>query len=194
MFQIGKTIVSEEILDREFVCNLSACKGACCLEGEAGAPVTKEETEILEEIYPIVKSFLRKEGIGAIEKQGFYTTNPVGDFETTLVNKKECAYAIFDDTGIAKCGIEAAYNEGIVSFRKPISCHLYPIRIQEYSTLTAVNYHAWPICDDACTLGTELKVPTYRFVKEALVRKFGIEWYEELDIAAQEYYKHLKNK
>ena len=96
MFQVGKTIVSEEILDREFVCNLSTCKGSCCVEGEAGAPVTKEETEILEEIYPKIKSFLRKEGIEAIEKQGFYTTNPIGDLETTLVNKKECAYAIFD--------------------------------------------------------------------------------------------------
>ena len=190
MFQIGKTIVSEEILDREFVCNLNACKGSCCVEGEAGAPVSLEETRILEVVFDKVKPFLRKEGVEAIEKQGVYTTNPVGDFETTLVNKKECAYAVFDDKGIAKCGIEGAYNQGAIDFKKPISCHLYPIRIQEYSTLTAVNYHAWPICNDACVLGKELAIPTYQFVKEALVRKFGLEWYKELDQAAQEYYRN----
>jgi hypothetical protein len=193
MFQIGKTIVSEDILDREFVCNLNACKGSCCVEGEAGAPVTKEETEILKQIFPKVIPFLRNEGIDAIEKQGFYTTNPVGDFETTLVNKKECAYAIFDDQGIAKCGIEEAFNKGIIDFKKPISCHLYPVRIQEYSRLTAVNYHSWPICDDACVLGKELKVPTYIFVKDALVRKFGNVWFDELDSAAKEYYQIKSN-
>ncbi len=192
MFQIGKTIVSEEILNREFVCNLNACKGSCCVEGEAGAPVTKEETAILNKIYSIVKPFLRQEGIDAIEKLGKFTTNPIGDFETTLVNGKECAYAIFDSNGIAKCGIEEAHSKGLINYKKPISCHLYPIRIQEYSSLTAINYHAWPICNDACTLGKELKVPTYKFVKEALVRKFGIEWYNELDIAAKEYYMHIK--
>lgn len=192
MFQIGKTIVSEEILDREFVCNLNACKGSCCVEGEAGAPVTKEETVILNKIYSIIKPLLRQEGIDAIEKLGKFTTNPIGDFETTLVNGKECAYTIFDSNGIAKCGVEEAHNKGLINYKKPISCHLYPIRVQEYSTLTAVNYHAWPICNDACTLGEKLKVPTYKFVKEALVRKFGIEWYEDLDIAAQEYYKHIK--
>lgn len=191
MFQVGKTIVSEEILDREFVCNLNACKGSCCVEGEAGAPVTAEETEILRKIYPKLKPFLRKEGITAIEEQGLFTTNPMGEFETTLVNRKECAYAIFDED-IAKCGIEEAYNQKVIDFRKPISCHLYPIRIQEYSTLTAVNYHAWPICNDACELGESLKVPTYKFVKEALIRKFGLAWYEELDQAAQEYYQFIK--
>jgi hypothetical protein len=193
MFQVGKTIISEEILDRDFVCNLNACKGNCCVEGEAGAPVSLEETKILEEIFETVKPFLRDEGIAAIEKYGVYTTNPIGEFETTLVNKKECAYAIFDDKGIAKCGIEEAYNVEKVSFKKPISCHLYPIRIQEYKTLTAVNYHSWPICDDACVLGKELKIPAYKFVKEALVRKFGLDWYNELDAAAQEYYQNKQH-
>jgi hypothetical protein len=193
MFQVGKTIISEEILDRDFVCNLNACKGNCCVEGEAGAPVSLEETKILEEIFETVKPFLRDEGIAAIEKYGVYTTNPIGEFETTLVNKKECAYAIFDDKGIAKCGIEEAYNAEKVSFKKPISCHLYPIRIQEYKTLTAVNYHSWPICDDACVLGKELKIPAYKFVKEALVRKFGLDWYNELDAAAQEYYQNKQH-
>lgn len=195
MFQLGKTIISEDILDREFVCNLKACKGACCVEGEAGAPVTTEETTTLKDIFPKIKNFLRKEGIQAIEKQGTYTTNPIGEFETTLVKGKECAYAIFDENDIAKCGIEAAFNAGEIDFQKPISCHLYPIRIQEYKTLTAINYHAWPICDAACILGKELKIPTYQFVKEALIRKFGQVWFDELDKVAQEYYYNKsKNK
>ena len=195
MFQLGKTIISEDILDREFVCNLQACKGACCVEGEAGAPVTKEETEILKNVFSKIKPFLRKEGIKAIEKQGAYTTNPKGEFETTLVNGKECAYAVFDKNKIAKCGIELAYNKGIVDnqtggFYKPISCHLYPIRIQEYRELTAINYHAWPICKDACALGEKLKIPTYVFVKDALIRKFGKDWYDELEQVAQEYFEN----
>ena len=188
MFQLEKTIISEDILDNEFVCNLAACKGECCVAGEAGAPVSKEETAILKEILPKIKAFLRPEGLEAIATQGTYTTNPVGDFETTLINKKECAYAVFDKDNIAKCGIEEAYNQGVINFKKPISCHLYPIRVQEYSQLTAVNYHSWPICNDACTLGKQLKVPTYKFVKEALIRKFGEDWYEELDRVAKEYY------
>lgn len=192
MFQLGKTIVSEEILDKDFVCNLNACKGACCIEGEAGAPLTKEEGKILKEIYPIIKPFLRPQGIEAIENQGVYTEDINGDFETTLVAGKECAYVIVDEQKIAKCGIEMAYKEGVIKFQKPISCHLYPIRVKEYSTLTAVNYHSWPICHEACTLGKELKVPTYQFVKEALIRRFGLSWYDELDDMAQEYYANRK--
>jgi len=197
MFQLGKTIISEDILDREFVCNLQACEGACCVEGEAGAPVTKEETEILKRIYKKIKPYLRKDGIEALETQGLYTTNPKGEFETTLVNGKECAYAIFDKNNIAKCGIEMAHNDGVVEpiasgFLKPISCHLYPIRVHEYRELTAINYHSWPICSDACALGEQLKVPAYKFVKNALVRKFGTAWYEELDRVAIEYFENKK--
>jgi len=188
MFQLGKTIISEDILDNHFVCNIDACKGECCVAGEAGAPVTKEETAILKKMFPKIKPYLRKVGIDAIEKQGIYTTNPIGDFETTLVNGKECAYATFDSNQVAMCGIEAAYNDGKIDFQKPISCHLYPIRINEYKQLTAINYHSWPICNDACSLGDKLKVPTYKFVKDALIRKFGEDWYDELDQVAQEYY------
>jgi len=188
MFQLGKTIVSEDLLDNKFVCNLNACKGECCVAGEAGAPVTKEETVILTKIFPLVKDFLKPEGIAAITKQGPYTTNPIGEFETTLIKGKACAYAIFDKDNIAKCGIEEAYNQGVIDFKKPISCHLYPVRVQEYSQLTAVNYHSWPICDAACTLGESLKVPAYIFVKEALIRKFGQKWYDELDRVAAEYF------
>ncbi|NHN26559.1 DUF3109 family protein [Flavobacterium jejuense] len=185
MFQLNKTIVSEEILEKEFVCNLSACKGACCVDGDAGAPLDEAETKMLEEIYPKVKPFLRKEGIKAIEEQGTFVTGEDGEFETTLIEGKDCAYVIFDKQ-TALCGIEQAYNQGLIDWKKPVSCHLYPIRVKEYSDFAAVNYHKWHICSDACSLGKELEVPIYKFVKEALVRKFGIQWYEELEKVAQD--------
>ncbi|MGY0427097.1 MAG: DUF3109 family protein [Polaribacter sp.] len=189
MFQLGKTIVSEDIIDKEFVCNLGACKGSCCVNGEAGAPLDKEETLILEEIYPKVKPFLRKEGIKVIEKEGTWVTSEWGELETPLINGADCAYVIFDEKNTALCAIEEAYNQGEISWKKPVSCHLYPVRVKDYSEFAAVNYHKWEICDDACSLGKELQVPVYKFVKQALVRKFGQNWYDELEKVAE---KHLK--
>jgi Protein of unknown function (DUF3109) len=185
MFQLNKTIVSEEILEKEFVCNLSACKGACCVDGDAGAPLDEEETKILAEIFPKVKPFLRPEGVKAIEQQGTHVVSDFGELETPLIDGKDCVYVIFDGK-TALCGIEQAYNQGIVDWKKPVSCHLYPIRIKEYSDFSAVNYHKWHICSDACALGEELGVPVYQFVKEALVRKFGQQWFDELDKVAKE--------
>lgn len=193
MFQIGKTIVSDDVLEKEFVCNLTACKGQCCIDGDAGAPLDKDETAILEEIYPKIKSYLRAEGIDSIEQQGTWVVGEDGDFETPLVNNKECAYVIFDgDTAL--CGIEQAYNEGLIQWKKPISCHLYPIRIKEYSQFSAVNYNRWHICDDACVLGKELEVPVYKFLKEPLIRKYGEDWYTELENVAAEWQKQSLNK
>lgn len=186
MFQLGKTIVSEDIIKKDFTCNLSACKGACCVEGEAGAPVEKEEVKLLNEVYPKVKPFLRKEGIAAIEEQGTYIENDFGELETPLVNGAECAYVTFDDRNTALCGLEAAYRAGKTEWKKPISCELYPIRVQKYSEFSALNYHRWPICDDACTLGKELQIPIYKFVKKALIKKFGEAWYLELEETAKE--------
>lgn len=183
MFQLGKTIVSEDIIEKDFVCNLSACKGKCCIDGEAGAPLDEDELIILMDIYPKVKPFLRPEGIEAIEDQGLFTMDE-GEYETTLIDGKDCAYSIFDENNTVKCGIEEAYNQGVIDWKKPISCHLYPIRITEYSEFSAVNYHKWPICDDACTLGAALQVPVYKFVKEALIRKFGEDWYAALEDVA----------
>jgi hypothetical protein len=187
MFQLGKTLVSEEIIENNFVCNLSACKGACCVDGDAGAPLEEEETEILVDIYAKVKPFLRPEGITAIEAQGAFIKGEDGEWETPLVNKSECAYVIFSEGGIAKCGLEEAYEKGATKWKKPVSCHLYPIRVKEYSQLTAVNYHKWQLCDPACQLGESLQVPIYKFVKEGLIRKFGETWYNELEIAAKEH-------
>jgi len=186
VFQLGKAIVSEDIIEKDFICNLSACKGACCVDGDAGAPLEKEEVEILKEIYSKVKPFLRKEGIKIIEKQGAFITTEEGELETPLINNADCAYVNFDDKGIAICGIEEAYNQGEISWKKPLSCHLYPVRVKDYSEFSAVNYHKWEICDNACTLGKELQVPIYKFVKEALIRKFGEDWYIELEKVAHD--------
>ena len=185
MFQLGKTIVSEGIIENDFVCNLSACKGACCVDGDAGAPLEKDEAEILKDIYPKIKPFLRKEGIKAIENHGVFITTEDGELETPLINGADCAYVIFDEKNTALCAIEEAYNQGEVNWKKPVSCHLYPVRVKDYSEFSAVNYHQWHICDDACVLGKELQVPIYKFVKEALIRKFGEDWYNELEVVAE---------
>jgi hypothetical protein len=185
MFQLGKTIVSEDILEKEFVCNLSACKGGCCIGGDAGAPLNEDETAILDDIYPKVKPFLRTEGIAAIEAQGTWVVGTDGTLETPLIDNKDCAYVIFDGS-TALCGIEQAYNQGLIDWKKPVSCHLYPIRVKDFSEFAAVNYDRWEICDDACALGKELEVPVYKFVKEALVRRFGADWYSELEKVANE--------
>lgn len=188
MFQLGKTLVSEDVIEKEFVCNLSACKGKCCIDGEAGAPLEEDELQILMDVYPHVKPLLRPEGVSAIEDQGLFITSD-GEYETPLINERDCAYVIFDEKDTAKCGIEEAFNQGLIDWKKPISCHLYPVRIMEYSEFSAVNYHKWPICDDACVLGKELQVPVYKFVKEALIRKYGKDWYDELELVAQNYNK-----
>ena len=187
MFQLGKTIVSEDIIQKDFVCNLSACKGACCVDGDAGAPLELDETKIMEQIYPKIKPFLRKEGIAAIEAQGIFTTNDFGEHETTLIDGADCAYVIFDKKGTALCAFEEAYNQGVTDWKKPVSCHLYPIRVKDYSEFSAINYHKWEICNDACTLGKELQVPVYKFVKQALIRKFGEDWYAELEKVAEKH-------
>lgn len=189
MFQLGRTLVSEELLEQDFVCNLTACKGACCVDGEAGAPLDEKETGVLMEIFKKVKPFLRPEGIAAIEAQGAFVKGTDGEWETPLVDQRECAYATFNASGIAGCGLEQAYAAGATKWKKPISCHLYPVRIREYKTMVAVNYHKWEICDPACSLGRELQVPVYKFVKEALIRKFGKAWYAELEEVAQAYTK-----
>ena len=193
MIQVGDILVSDDIREKEFVCNLEKCKGACCVEGDYGAPLENEELELLKETYPKIKEYLTPEGIQAIENQGAYILDPDGDYSTPTIGGKECAYAIYDDKGILKCGIEHAWKAGKTESRKPISCHLYPIRVSKYEDFEAVNYARWDICKAACRLGKEHKVAVYEFLKEPLVRKYGDEFYEELDAAAQ-YLKEGKEK
>ncbi len=189
MFQIGKTLVSEDLIQEEFTCNLTACKGECCVSGDAGAPLNQGELKKIEEVFEEVKPFMRKEGINAVKEQGKYVASDFdqGEFETPLVNGKECAYVRFSANGTALCSIESAYRAGKIDWKKPISCELYPVRVQQYSSFEAVNYDRWSICSDACILGKELQQPIYKFTKEALIKRFGQEWYDELCLIAENY-------
>ena len=180
MILIEETCISDDIAEKFFVCNLSKCKGACCVEGDLGAPLENVELPILDEIFEQIKPYLSKTGIEAIEKQGKYIKDWEGDFSTPTINDKECAYSLYDENGILKCGIEQAYNAGVSEFKKPISCHLYPIRITKYDNYHALNYDRWTICSDACDLGNQLGIPLYKFLKEPLIRAYGEEWYELL--------------
>lgn len=188
MFIIQEKLVSSSVVEEQFVCKLDECKGACCWEGDFGAPLEPDELMTLAQIYPEVRPFLRPEGIHAIEMQGTSVYIPdVDEHATPLINNRDCAYLTFDQSGIALCGIEKAYRAGALSidFPKPISCHLYPIRVLKLQSTDGLNYHEWEICSAACSQGRELKVPVYQFVKTALIRKYGQDFYDELDAAAQ---------
>ena len=185
MFQINKTLISEELISKYFKCNLSACQGACCVEGEAGAPLEEDEIKMLEDDFNAIRPFLSTKGLKTIEDQGKHVKRKSGELETPLVNNKECAYVVFNPNGTTQCGIENAYKSKKINWKKPISCHLYPVRVTNYSEFSAVNYHKWEICNPACNLGDELKVPVYEFVKKALIRKFGKKWYDKLESIAK---------
>lgn len=181
MILIEDILVSDEVIEEQFVCDLSSCKGVCCVKGDLGAPLTVEEEEILPSIYPKVKKYLTPEGRDMIEKNGYFTREKKGKSSTPLIGKAgACAYYFVDKEGIVKCGIEQAQIDGHIEFQKPVSCHLYPIRLSEDSHLTLVNYDRWDICKAACTLGSKLKVPVYVFLKDALTRHFGTEFYSAL--------------
>lgn len=180
MYVVQHVYISDDVVDEKFVCDLSKCKGGCCVEGDFGAPLEAEEMLLLEKLLPQIKPYLSPEGIQAIEKQGAFIRDEEGDFSTPTIQNRECAYAVYDTQGILKCGIEQAYRAGKIDFPKPISCHLYPIRITRYEQFEALNYERWNICAPACQHGDALKVPIYKFLKEALTRKYGELWYKEL--------------
>lgn len=183
MIEHRGTLLSEDLFDKRFVCDLNACKGACCVAGESGAPLEKDEEVLLKELWPKIKPYIPEKGQKAIDAHGVSEIDSDGDLVTTLVEGRgECAFTVFDDNGIALCGVEKAWKDGAIPFRKPISCHLYPIRVVKLGTdQDGLNYHKWPICKPACTCGAKLDVPVYRFLKDALVRAYGQEWYDELD-------------
>lgn len=185
MQDIDGKIVSDDIFKKKFVCDLSACKGACCVEGDAGAPLTMEEATILEDIYEDVKPYMRPEGIAAVKEEGVFTIDWDNEAVTPLVNGKECAFVSFDEQNIAKCSIEQAYNEGKTYFKKPISCALYPIRVSKLSNESeALNYHEWKVCEPACDCGQKLDVPVYKFLKEPIIRKWGENFFKKLEKTA----------
>ena len=188
MVFIQDILVSDDLLEECFRCNLDACRGACCWEGDFGAPLEAVEMETLSSIYEALKPFLRREGIEVIEEKGLWAYyEELKGYGTTLLPDGACAFLTFDQNGIAKCGIEKAYEAGAVDFQKPVSCHLYPVRITKNEELgfEALNYDRWDICSAACVAGKREKLPVYRFVKNAIVRKYGEAFYEELEAAAR---------
>lgn len=186
MIAIDNVLLSDEIIDEQFVCDLNKCKGGCCVDGDCGAPLTKEETRIIAKIYPNIKSSLNPEYITEIEKQGTHTMDDEYGYVTPTVNGGICVYGITDELGIVKCGIEKAWKEGKTDFRKPISCHLYPIRIKQMPGYEAVNYEPREdLCKPACKLGKQLKVPVYVFLKDAIIRKYGDEFYRAIEAVAR---------
>ena len=188
MLIIQDILVSDEVVEQQFVCNLNACKGACCWEGDFGAPLEAAELPILREIYAAVEPYLGEESKAVIEAQGKYTRfGKDREYGTPLVANGACAYMTFDELNIARCGIEQAWRARKTTFRKPISCHLYPIRVSKHpaGVFEALNYDRWDICSAACELGVKEEMPVYQFLKEPLIRKYGEDFYDELDAAAQ---------
>jgi len=187
MLQIEDTLVSLDLIERFFYCDLPNCKGNCCIEGEAGAPLEKDEFEILRQILPAVWNDLSPEACEVIRKQGVGYIDISGDIVTSIVNERDCVFTCYDPNGICRCAIEKAFREKRIDFIKPVSCHLYPVRVTHHHHFQAVNYHRWKICRSAEMLGEETQVRLYRFLREPLIRKFGEKWYELLELCAREY-------
>ena len=184
MIQIQDTILSNDIFDEHFICDLCKCKGQCCVEGESGAPITLEERAQIESILPEILDDLSPAAREVIDEQGISYVDYDGELVTSLVKGRECVFAYYGEHGICKGAIDTAYREGRIPFQKPISCHLYPIRLNEYDQFTAVNYHRWSVCQPAVKKGRAEGLPLFRFLKEPLIRKFGEEWYREVCEAA----------
>ncbi len=183
MIEIDGKIVSDDILTECFACDIARCKGECCVDGNSGAPLEMEEADILEEEYENYKPYMTPEGIEAVERQGFMVVDFDGDYTTPLVGDAECAYS-YCENGITLCAIEKAFREGKCSFRKPISCHLYPIRLINLSNgTTGLNYHRWNVCSSACENGRKLGIPVYKWLREPIIRRFGEEFYKALECA-----------
>lgn len=189
MFQIGDAVVASDIIEENFLCDLSACKGECCVEGDSGAPLEDDEVAIIEELLPQVWDGLSPAAQAVIKQQGVAYKDYDGDMVTSIVNGKDCVFTYYDEKGICKCAIEKAYREGRTDFYKPVSCHLYPIRIDKYKDYVAVNYHRWRVCKAAVLLGNREGLKIYSFLKEPLIRRFGESWYQELSLVAEEYAK-----
>lgn len=202
MFSIQNTLVSLDVLEKEFCCDLDVCHGCCCIEGDAGAPLTEEETKKIESILPILLPSMTKEAREVVEQQGVSYLDPSGERVTSIVNNRDCVFARTDHNGWCYCLIEKAYNDGKIDFKKPISCHLYPVRLTSLNggKMVGVEYQRWDICHCARLLGKKLHLPLYKFLREPLIRRFGEEWYAELELTAEEWAKakqsgmNLKNE
>ena len=188
MIQIDETIITLDFMRAKFCCDLAACMGECCIEGDAGAPVLETEVAELEKVLPIIEKDLRPEAQDLIKKQGVVYVDEDGELVTSIVNGKDCVFTCYDEKGCCFCAIEKAYREGRVNFQKPISCFLYPARLKDFHGNTAINYHRWNVCKAAELKGEAENIPLYQFLKEPLIKRFGEAWYKELEEA----YKELK--
>lgn len=188
-FHIQNTLVSLDILEKEFCCDLPVCKGCCCIEGDAGAPLTEKEEEEIGKILPLLAGRMRKEGREIVQQKGISYFDQTGERVTQIIDGKDCVFARTDREGWCYCIIEKAFNEGLISFRKPLSCYLYPIRVTEHPTYTAVEYHRWDICHCARQAGKKQHLPLYKFLREPLIQRFGEDWYDELCLVAEEWKK-----
>lgn len=189
MIEIDNVLISDEVVEARFVCDLTKCKGGCCEDGDAGAPLTKEEKKILDENFDVIKPYLTSKGLQEIAHTGHYLYDREFGWVTPTVEGKICAYGSRDENGIIKCGIEQAYHDGKLSWKKPISCHLYPIKITKTKAYTLLNYEPREtLCSPGCALGEKMKVPVYQFLKEPLIRKFGEEFYGVLQQVAVTHY------
>lgn len=187
MLIVKDCIVSDHLADLRFACDLAKCKGACCVEGDSGAPLREEEVAVLERVLPAVLPYMSEKGREAVKQQGVAVRDKDGDLGTPLVDGRECAFTVWDDDGTALCAIEKAYRDPRsqfpaldAPFPKPVSCHLYPVRVEEYGDFTAVNYHEWEVCRCAVAKDNTMRKPLYEYLKESLIRRFGQEWYDEL--------------
>jgi hypothetical protein len=185
MIIVENVLLSEQILDKKFVCHLDKCKGACCIEGDAGAPLDRADITSIEARLEKIKPFMNVEAQKKLEENSFFTHDPDGDLVTECLDDGACIFVTYNEWGHTQCAIEQAYKAGEIDYKKPMSCHLYPIRAKKYGAYIAMNYHDWDICSAACVQGVELQVPVYVFLKEALTRKMGAKWYDTLVELAQ---------
>lgn len=189
MLKIQDTLVSLDLIEEFFCCDLDRCLGECCIEGDAGAPVTAEEVERLRDNMELIRPLLTPGAQRVIDEQGPAYFDSEGDLVTSIVDGRECVFTTYAPGGKCLCALEVASRAGKLPPLKPISCHLYPIRLKDYGGFTAVNYHRWKICRSAVTCGRTKGLRVYEFLKEPLIRRFGQEWYDELDRTAKEYLK-----
>lgn len=192
MLAVGDTLISEDIFSKNFVCNLEKCKGACCVEGDLGAPLTKLEIEVIDEILDDVVPYMHADGLKVLEEKSFWEDAGAEGLVTTCGDNGACVFVNYNDKGHTQCAIQLAYKDKKVFFEKPISCHLYPIRIKENRFHTLLNYDKWDICNPACSFGNELKVPIYKFLETPLTRRFGKDWYDELCVVAEAWQQQEK--
>lgn len=194
MLQIQDALVSLDLAEQYFLCDLEKCLGQCCIEGDAGAPITDDERRKLEEVLPVVWDDLLPAAREVIERQGVSYVDEEGDLVTSIVDGRNCAFTTYGPGGMCLCAIEKAFREGRCDWRKPISCYLYPLRLSDYPSFTAVNYHRWKICKCAEVLGRKEGVRLYEFMRGPLTERFGAEWYDELRLACEAYLEEYGDK